>query len=198
MLLGAAEAADEIHRWRDAQGRENVTIVGDGEGEAASETNAPTAENRLSIDATLRRSELERKLFAATNRLKNKRDEIDRTEKTQYEIARLPTPVELEERRRVEDLRRNAILGAEAFAAEKRRRLFHLRREERAILISIGDLWRDFDRLRDEVRAYYGELPQWWIERLRCPGCPTARDVAAELAKNEVEVVTTADPTPTP
>ena len=176
-----------------------MTIVGDdAPGEGATGVTEPTGDDRMSIEASLRRREIERRLLGATERLRQKRAEIDRTEQMKYEVARLPTPVELEERRRVEDLRRNAILGAEAFAAEKRRRLFHLRRDERAILHELGDHWRDFDRLRDEVRAYYGERPQRWMDRLRCPGCPSPQEIAAALSDNEVEVVTAADPTPTP
>lgn len=200
LWITTAAAADEVRRWRDPQGREHVTIVGDEtptveEDFSASESSGA---DRMSIDTSLRRREIEKRLLAATDRLGRKREEIDRTEKTKYEVAKLPTPVEPEERRRVEDLRRNAILGADAFAAEKRRRLFHLRRDERAILNQLGDHWRDLDRLRDEIRAYYGRLPHWWNDRLRCPGCPTPEEIAKALSQNEVEVVTAADPTPTP
>jgi hypothetical protein len=198
LLLASVVSADEIRRWRDAEGREHVEILGaDGEGDPSATETERAAADRFSTDASLRRKRIERGLVEATERWSEKRVEIREAEESKFLVQVLPTPTSKDEQERVRDLHRNALLAANAFEDEKRRRLFFLRREEREILVEIADLWHDLDRLRDEVRAYYGRAPDWWIDRVRCGSCPSLATVAETLAENEVELVTTAEPTPT-
>lgn len=198
-LVSSVLAADEIRRWRDAEGREHVEILGAGgeDGPPSTETERSAAA-RFSTGASLRRREIERGLVEATERWTGKQEEIRRVEESKFLVQVLPTPTSADEQQRVHDLHRNALLAANAFEDEKRRRLFFLRREEREILHAIADLWGDLDRLRAEVRAYYGKAPEWWIDRLRCGRCPSLAAVEEALSKNEVEVVTNAEPTATP
>ena len=198
--LGASDlGADEVRTWRDGKGRTHVTIEGDASEDAAATESAPTSrDDRFSIETSLRRRELERKLLEGATKLVRIRDEIKQVEASSYPLEPVPTPVDPDERERWNDLRRNAILAASSFEEEKRRRLFVLRRDERAALHEIRDLWGAVDRLRKEVRSYYGKLPPWWIDRVRCVGCPTFEEIERELAKNEVEIAGKTEPTPTP
>ena len=198
LLFASVAAADEIRRWRDAEGREHVEILGaGGEGDLPATGTERAAADRFSTDASLRRRRIERGLVEATKRWSEKQAEIRGVEDSKFLVQVLPTPTSKDEQERVRDLHRNALLAANAFEDEKRRRLFFLRSEEREILLEIADFWRDLERLRDEVRAYYGKAPDWWIDRVRCGSCPSLATVEETLAKNEVEIVTTAEPTPT-
>ena len=198
--------ADDVRAWRDKRGQVHVTIDGSGDSGDAGAAPAPPSrsakDDRFSTETSLRRRELEKKLVEGSLALARLREEIARTEKSAYLVESVPTPTDPEEQARWSDLRRNALLMSTAFEEEKRRRLFTLRRQERATLREIQGHWTAVDRLRNEVRSYYGKLPTWWIDRVRCVGCPTFEEIEQELAKNELEMAgkaeATATPTPTP
>jgi hypothetical protein len=201
-MLASVAPADEVRSWRDKHGRVHVTIDGTGEGGGEAEEGAPPSrsekDDRFSTETSLRRRELEKKLVEGSLALARVREDIARTEKSAYLVEAVPTPTDPEEQERWSDLRRNALLMSTAFEEEKRRRLFTLRRQERATLREIQGHWTAVDRLRKEVRSYYGKLPTWWIDRVRCVGCPTFEEIEQELAKNELEMAGKAESTPTP
>jgi hypothetical protein len=200
-MLASVAHADDVRAWRDKRGQVHVTIEGTGEGGDAGAESAPPPrsekDDRFSTETSLRRRELEKKLVEGTVALSKIRADIAQTEKSAYLVEAVPTPTDPEEQARWSDLRRNALLMSTAFEEEKRRRLFSLRRQERATLRELHGHWSAVDRLRNEVRSYYGKLPTWWIDRVRCVGCPSFEEIEQELAKNELEMAGKAEATPT-
>ncbi len=182
-LVSARVGADEIRKWRDADGNLHYSITGSaGAGVRGGKVGVmsgrePTADEKFSIEASLRRREIERKLTAAGRELVETRQQLDRAEEKHFEawvpaVTRDPRSAQASL-----DAQRDALLAAAQFDHEKGETLRRLRRQERQQLKQFAELWTSFAALGAEVRARYGTQPPWWRERLDCGACPSAAEV---------------------
>ncbi len=185
LLAASAAAADEIHRWRDAEGKLHVTITGAPDegrsgGEEAQESTMDPAQ-RFSVETSLRRRDLEKRLQAASAELTRVRERLREVESRRLVVYSPPAPKEGENSQFVLDAQRNAFLQVRAFERERRDQLRKLRRDERDWLTEILRVWKEFETLRAEVKSAYGTPPSWWRDHLDCPGCLAAREAEAAL-----------------
>jgi len=183
----AAARADEVRKWRDADGNLHYSITGtpgsDGTAEEMSIVGArdPTEEEKFSVDASLRRRELERKLKAAGHDLEDVRQELRATEAKAF-AARVPIlTLNPRSTQASLDAQRDAFLASTQFEQEKRTSVRRLKRHERKTLGKIVGLWKEFDALASEVRSRYGKTPDWWRDRLDCKPCPSAEEAEKAL-----------------
>ena len=194
-FLGAdVAAADEIRRWRDADGQIHVEIVGSGDpvdpdaaGMPLLSTTELSPDEKFSIATSGRRREIEKSLKAASADLAGIEADIEKTEREQFVVYTPPTARSPAEAQFLLDAQRNAFLAAQRFRQDREDRLRKLRRERRRRLAEITDLWERFDELREEVQERYGEKPGWWRDQLGCEGCLTAAAAAAALADPDEE-----------
>ena len=122
-----------------------------------------SADERLSIDSSRARAELEKALHQTSERLEEVRKKID-------EARRQPdvVPGWMEKRAHIQN--------------EKAETLRELRLEERKTLAAVVVIWRRFETLDARVkRQYGGEAPDWWLSTLSCPGCPSRTEAEAAL-----------------
>jgi hypothetical protein len=193
-LHAAATFGDEIRKWRDAEGNLHYSIVGTpggGGGEPSDEvpivsTRDPTAEEQFSIEASLRRRKLQRKLKAAGGELEEVRQEL---RKTQAESFRTWVPLSTGDPASAAaslEAQRDAFLASTQFEQDKGAALRRLKRRERAKLKEIVALWKEFAGLEADVRSRYGGLPGWWMSELDCKPCPSAEEAARALNPPEV------------
>lgn len=190
-LLGALAwrqaGTDEIRQWRDADGNLHYSITGAPDGNSSGgeigvmSAPEPTAEERFSIEASLRRREIERRLTAAGRELTEAREELRRMGEKRFEAWVPAVTGDPRSAQASLDAQRDALLAAAQFDHEKAEALRRLRREERRQLKQLADLWQSFAALGAEVRARYGTPPPWWRERLDCGGCPGAEEVDKAL-----------------
>ncbi|MBI2962958.1 MAG: hypothetical protein HYY35_04325 [Deltaproteobacteria bacterium] len=187
VLAWPRAGADEIRKWRDADGNLHYSITGAQDGSASGgeidvmSARKPTAEERFSIEASLRRREIERRLTAAGRALTEAREELRRLEEKRFEAWVPAVTGDPRSAQASLDAQRDALLAAMQFDHEKAEALRRLRRQERQRLKQLAELWRSFAALGAEVRARYGTLPPWWRERLDCGGCPGAEEVDKAL-----------------
>jgi hypothetical protein len=194
ILLAAPTAADEIRRWRDAQGRLHVEIVGDATSGSPAEpgvavlgTREPSEEERFSVQASLRRRAIEADLVRESVEVRRLEGEIEALQRKKFVFYAPPTARSAEEAAFLLGRQRTAFLEARRFEEEKRERLRQLRRERRERLLELQGLWAEFERLREDVRSRYRGIPPWWRDRLDCRGCLSAAEVARALAPRAAE-----------
>lgn len=188
VLASGRVGADEIRKWRDADGSLHYSITGSAEGGASGghevgvmSSREPSAEEKFSIEASLRRRDIERKLTTAGRELAQTRDQLREAEAKTFQawvpaVTRDPHSAQASL-----DAQRDALLAASQFDHEKSEALRRLRRQERQQLKQTAELWKSFDALATEVRARYGAPPTWWRERLDCGGCPSPPEVDKAL-----------------
>jgi len=185
-LVAPALAADQMRRWRDADGQLHLSIEGAGGPAGAADRRAaePSPQQRLSTRASLRRRELERALAKAGAELAAIRDELREVDDKKMVVTAPSAPSDPAAMQLVLDAQRDAFLRAHAFAEERQDQLRKLRRRERDKLKEIFADWESFGRLRDEVKqGYGGRLPAWWRDHLDCGECPSAAEAKAALHK---------------
>jgi hypothetical protein len=190
LVLGiglASGAADEIRKWRDADGNMHYSITGSPDGKPGGapltvlKGREPTPEEIFSVQASLSRTDLEKKLTAAGRALEETRAEIAKTERRQFDAW---IPAVTDDPRAAQaslDRQRDALLAASQAEQQKAGDLRRLRRRERGELKEILALWKEFDALDAKVTERYGKAPDWWRKRLDCRGCPSAAEVAEAL-----------------
>ena len=183
----ARGAADEIRKWRDADGNMHYSITGSPGGEKGSAAmpvlkgRDATPEETFSVQASLSRTDLERKLAAAGGALEQSRAEIRDTEQRKFGAW---VPALTNDPRSAQaslDRQRDALLAASQAEQQKADDLRRLRRRERDQLKELLGLWKEFDALDAKVTEHYGKAPAWWRKRLDCRGCPSAAEVAEAL-----------------
>ncbi|HSD09689.1 MAG TPA: hypothetical protein VLF14_01805, partial [Candidatus Binatia bacterium] len=131
--------------------------------------------------ASLSRSDIEKKLTAAGRALTETRAEISKTEQRQFGAW---VPAVTDDPRSAQaslDRQRDALLAASQAERQKADDLRRLRRVERGQLKELLSLWKEFDALDAKVTEHYGKAPDWWRRRLDCRGCPSAAEVANTL-----------------
>ncbi len=179
--------ADEIRKWRDAAGNLHYSITGSSGGEKDSEEmpllqgREATPEETFSVQASLKRSELEKKLTAAGRALEQIRADIVKTEGRQFGAW---VPAVTDDPRSAQaslDRQRDVLLAASQAEQQKADDLRRLRRRQRDQLKELLGLWKEFDALDAQVTEHYGKAPEWWRKRLDCRGCPSAAEVADAL-----------------
>ena len=184
VTLGAAPA-DEIRKWRDADGNLHYSIDGSqptgGEPGATASDEPPVVQTRevspeekFSVDVSLKRRQIETDLRAAARALEATRKELAEAEARRFQ-AWVPTS------QASIDVQRDAFLAATQFEEEKAERLRRLHRQKRTKLREIIRLWKDFTALDSVVTERYGSAPDWWRKRLDCGGCPPLAQAEAAL-----------------
>jgi hypothetical protein len=140
-----------------------------------------TPEETFSVQASLARADLEKKLTAVGRALEETRAEITKTEQRQFGAW---VPAVVDDPRAAQaslDRQRDALLAASQAQQQKADDLRRLRRAERGQLKELLGLWKEFDALDAKVTEHYGKAPDWWRKRLDCRGCPSAAEVADAL-----------------
>jgi hypothetical protein len=199
LVLGATShgAADEIRKWRDADGNLHYSVTGSGAG-AAEGDEVPVLQGRdlspeeaFSIRASLRRREIETRLKSAGRSLDETRAELKARESATFS-AWVPDATGSSRQAKASlDAQRDALLAMSQFDQEKADALRRLRRREREQLKTIVGLWNEFNALDTEVTEHYGAAPDWWRKRLDCPSCPSLAEAERALRGER------ATPTPT-
>ncbi len=188
-VLGSTSrgAADEIRKWRDAQGNWHYSITGSGAG-AANDDDVPVLQGRdlspeeaFSVRASLRRREIETRLKNAAHSLEETRAELKARESATFS-AWVPNATENSRQAKASlDAQRDALLAMSQFDQEKADALRRLRRREREQLKTVIGLWNEFDALDAEITEHYGAKPDWWRKRLDCSNCPTLAEAERAL-----------------
>jgi hypothetical protein len=180
LTLASAGFADEIRKWRDAEGIMHYSVTGskvDPSGESGRAQlirgREPSSAERLSVSASLERRAIETKLTAAGDDLTKTRDAIRETEGKRLVVYAPPAPQNPAQTQLVLDAQRNAFLAARLFEHDQDDQLRRLRRHERERLREIVGLWKDFATLDAEVMKQHRVSPAWWRTRLDCGRCPT-------------------------
>lgn len=183
LLIVRAASADEIRKWTDAEGRIHYSVDGSGASPASPSDEPPilqgrtvSAEEKFSVQASLRRREIETKLAAAGRDLDGIHERIAANEARTVQ-AWAPT---VTEDPAALTAQRDAFLAVSQFEEDKSETRRRLKREERAKLKEIVALWKEFEALDASVTAQYGSSPEWWRKRLSCGQCPTLAE--ADLA----------------
>lgn len=196
VVSAATSFADEIRKWRDAEGNLHYSVTG-SPGAESDATDVPllhgrdaSPEEAFSVDSSLRRREIEQKLTALGRALEETRAEIRRTEDKTFDVWVSAVTRDPRSAQASLDAQRGAFLAASQFNEEKADSLRRLRRRERDQLKEIRDLWKKFGALDREVTQHYGKAPDWWRSRLDCRGCPTIAQVEEALSNPR--------PTPSP
>jgi hypothetical protein len=180
-------SADEVRKWRDAEGNLHYSITGSPSGSSDDrdrptlQGRAATPEEAFSVEASLHRREIEKKLTTASSALDEIRARIRDTEKKKFETW---VPVVTDNPRAAQaslDAQRDALLAAQQFDQDKTDTLRRLRRREHEQLRAVSGLWNEFGALDGQVVARYGKPPGWWRKRLDCGHCPTLAEAEAEL-----------------
>jgi len=189
VAITAPARADEIKKWRDADGNLHYSVTGsEGGAPAPGEEESPvvqgrqvTAEETFSVEVSLRRKEIETKLLGAARDLDQTRKDLTKTEARQFNTW-VPTLTGNPAAAQASlDAQRDAFLAAKQFDEEKKDELRRMRRHERATLREIVGLWKEFTALDAVVIERYGTAPDWWRKRLSCGTCPTQADAEREL-----------------
>lgn len=184
--VGAA-SADEIRKWTDVDGNLHYSVTGSdksrpgGESATVLRGRTPSPDETFSVQASLRRREIEKRLATRTAELERIRAEADRTRNKQF-TAWVPTTTKNPAAATASlEAQRDAMLASAQFEQEKAETLRRLRRQERQTLKDLEAAWKDFTALGAEVRARYGTTPIWFRERLDCGACPSAAAVDEAL-----------------
>jgi hypothetical protein len=190
-------AADEIRKWRDADGNLHYSVTGSGAG-AAEDEEVPvlqgrdfSAEEAFSIRASLRRREIETRLKSAGRSLDETRADLKARESATFSAWVPSVTANSRQAKASLDAQRDALLAMSQFDQEKADALRRLRRREREQLKTIVGLWNEFNALDTEVTEHYGAAPDWWRKRLDCSSCPTLAEAERALRGER------ATPTPT-
>ena len=176
-LVGSAQS-QTIQKWKTPDGTlyfgdkppaGSMKIGEEGSNElpsnGSSQESAPRSaeQERLSIDVSRERTEIEKALNSNAERL----EEVD---KQIAEVQRAPNVVPPWMERRA------------GFKNEKAETLRELWSQKRTTLATMGDLWKRFDKLDARVKkAYDGKAPDWWRGTLSCPNCPSRSEVESSL-----------------
>ena len=189
VLAAATSFADDIRRWRDAEGNLHYRVEGSEKADAR-ESDHPllvgrdaTSEEKFSVDASLKRREIETKLAAAGRDLAAIREEKAATDAKTFSTWVPTSTKDALAAQASLDAQRNALLALGQFEEEKKDTLRRLRRRERDKLREIGGLWKEFNALDATVGERYGKPPIWWRPRLACAPCPPLAEVEAALRK---------------
>lgn len=190
VLLAVPAGADQIRKWRDANGKVHYSIVGDAKSRRpARDLGQPSSsEERFSVEASLRRKAIEQSLRKRAAELTEIRAALTETEHREIVVSSPGVPAKAVDPREVRallDTQRNAFLTAKAFQEKKDRELRVLRRQQREKLVELGALWDDFEDLRAEIEEFYGGLPAWWRDRLDCRTCPAPDEIEQALLPAE-------------
>ena len=197
-VLGSTSggAADEIRKWRDAQGNLHYSVTGSGRG-AAEDEDLPVLQGRdlspeeaFSVRASLRRREIETRLKSAARALDETRADLKAREISNFSAWVPDATANSRQAKASLDAQRDALLAMSQFDQEKTDALRRLRRREREQLKTIIGLWNEFKALDAEITEHYGAAPDWWRKRLDCPSCPTLAEAQRALYGER--------PTPTP
>ena len=187
VVTSSVVCSDEVRRWRDKEGNLHVTITGAPEespsGAGRTEDSTTDPEQRFSVETSLRRRELEKRLRMASAELARVRERASEIKSKRLIVYSPPAPLDGENSQFALDAQRNAFLQVRAFEHERQDQLRKLRHDERDWLMEIRHVWKEFDGLRAEVRSAYGNPPSWWRDHLDCPGCLTAPDVEQALKR---------------
>ena len=192
LILGATSRgfADEIRKWRDAQGNLHYSVDGSGAGaeSAAENDDVPILHGRdaspeelFSVRASLRRREIETKLKTAAHALEQIRADLKTKTDASFSAWVPAVTANPRQAKASLDAQRDAYLAMSQFELEKADELRKLRRRERAQLKEIIGLWKEFDALDAEISTHYGAAPSWWRRRLDCLNCPTLADAEQAL-----------------
>lgn len=165
-ILAGTAAADEIQRWRDADGQEHLRIVGQPEARKGSSSTGMTLEERFSVETSLRRRDVERRLRTASAEIRRIEGEQRATMSRQLVVYAPPAPTDPSSAQFVLDAQRNAFLTARAFEHEQSDLLEKLGFERHDRLVEVRALWKEFEDLRALVEEHYGKRPVWWRDRL--------------------------------
>ncbi len=189
LVLGTPSrgAADEVRKWRDADGNLHYSVTGSGPG-AAEDDEVPVLQGRdlspeeaFSVRASLRRREIETRLKSAGHSLDETRAELKARESATFS-AWVPNATASSRQAQASlDAQRDALLAMSQFDQEKADTLRRLRRREREQLKTIAGLWKEFNALDTEVTEHYGAAPDWWRKRLDCSSCPTLAEAERAL-----------------
>ncbi len=186
VLLAVARAApaDEIRKWTDGEGRLHYSVEGTGPSATPSADEPPIlqgrtvgAEEKFSIEASLRRKDIESQLAAAARDLDGIHERIAAND---ARAVRAWAPSATEDPAAV-TAQRDAFLAVSQLEEDKAEMRRRLKREERAKLKEIVTLWKEFDTLDTSVTARYGSSPPWWRRRLSCGHCPTLAEADVAL-----------------
>jgi len=180
--------ADEVKKWTDAAGNLHYSITG-SDAPSGEDSEAPilqgrqvSAEETFSVEASLRRKEIETKLVAAAHGLEETRAEIATTEKSEFKAWVPNLTGNAQAAQSSLDAQRDAFLAAAQFQEEKTEKLRRLRRQERGKLKEIVGLWKEFSSLDGVVTDHFGgTAPEWWRRKLSCPHCPTLAEAERDL-----------------
>ena len=153
---------------RNVNGR-TFYVCGDGQNMAPavfdtcariySEATGASPEEAFSVESSLQRREIEKKLTVAGRELEQTRTRIQDTEKKKFgawvpAVTRDPRAAQASL-----DAQRDALLASQQFEQEKSDTLRRLRRREREHLKAIVGLWRDFGVLDAKVIDHYRKPP---------------------------------------
>lgn len=174
ILYGPLASADDVKMERDAGGGLHISITGEKPPAAPDDQPAEqgdTAE-RVSVQLSLKRKDIERRLNAAAKRLQETREEIRATEAQRVtQIGSFSNSAAAQQ----------TMAWMLQFEERKRLTLDALRLREREELRAVSALYAEWDDLRASVRQRYGEPPAWWSDTLSCPGCPSPEEIAQAL-----------------
>ena len=189
LTLGCATVviADDVRKWRDTGGNLHYSVTGSPEDSRDHEEGpilqgrGASPEEAFSVESSLQRREIEKKLTVAGRELEQTRTRIQDTEKKKFgawvpAVTRDPRAAQASL-----DAQRDALLASQQFEQEKSDTLRRLRRREREHLKAIVGLWRDFGVLDAKVIDHYRKPPIWWRQRLDCGGCPTLAEAEQRL-----------------
>ena len=186
MRIGVARA-DEVHKWRDAEGNLHYSVTGTPDAPAAADdgprlsSREASAAEKFSTTASLRRGEIERKLRAAGRELEAVREDLQSAEARTFNAWVPAVTANPRTAQASLEAQRDALLAAGQFEREKTDALRRLKHRERDRLKEIVGLWKERDALSAEVRSQYGALPPWWREQLDCQPCPSPEEAEKAL-----------------
>lgn len=184
MLLGVslgAPQAQVIQKWKTPDGKlyfgerpppgstrigqegSNEPPASGNPEETASATPRSAEREKLSIEVSRARTQIEKALNLSADRLED-------VERRTAEVERRPDFVApwMERRANIKNERAEALLEIES--------------QKRTTLTTIVDLWKRFDELDARVKkAYDGTAPDWWRSALNCAKCPSRREAEAAL-----------------
>lgn len=187
VFCGTVAHADEVRKWRDAEGNLHYSVTG-SEGESSGGGEGPvlggraaTAEESFSVEASLRRRQIETKLRSSARALDEARSARAEAEKRSFNAWVPSLTANPQAAQASLDAQRYAFLAAGQFEQEKAEAVRHWRRQERDKLKEIIVLWKDFATLDASVTERYGTSPTWWRRRLECGTCPTLAEAERVL-----------------
>lgn len=174
--------ADDVKMERGANGGLHISITGEKPPTPPTVPDDQPAEQgdaaeRLSVQLSLKRKDIERKLNAAAGRVQETREEIRATQAQRVD-AQIGT---FGNEAAARDTMAWALRYTQQFEEQKRLNLDALRAKEREQLRALSALYAEWDDLRAAVRRLYGQPPAWWADTLNCPACPSPEEITRAL-----------------